>query len=281
MAADHEYRKQRAAGHGAGRDDCLRYGWPSQQNRILFWCGHDQSRELPDYGSVCCSDLHSATGIRAGNSTAAQAVERGGPGSRSGQPGHGYDRNYRRCYTVCRGRSRSGDPMHCPGFDGGLSDCDAGRSWRSCATRRPDRSGAGSGEQQIGLRDCDHRRNARNCVVYKPRQDDVGRNSAGSSGGSMKIVAVTACPTGIAHTYMAAARLEKVARELGHEIKVETQGAMGIENRLSDQDIREAKAAIFAVDVNVEGRERFHGMKIVEVPLQEAIKNTRAVFAKV
>ena len=97
----------------------------------------------------------------------------------------------------------------------------------------------------------------------------------------MKIVAVTACPTGIAHTYMAAARLEKVATELGHEIKVETQGAMGIENRLSDQDIREAKAAIFAVDINVEGRERFHGMKIIEVPLQEAIKNTRGVFAKI
>jgi len=97
----------------------------------------------------------------------------------------------------------------------------------------------------------------------------------------MKIVAVTACPTGIAHTYMAAARLEKVARELGHEIKVETQGAMGIENRLSDKDIREAKVAIFAVDINVEGRERFQGMKIVEVPLQEAIKNTREVFAKV
>ena len=97
----------------------------------------------------------------------------------------------------------------------------------------------------------------------------------------MKIVAVTACPTGIAHTYMAAARLEKVARELGHEIKVETQGAMGIENRLSDKDIREAKVAIFAVDINVEGRERFQGMKIVEVPLQEAIKNTREVFGKI
>ena len=97
----------------------------------------------------------------------------------------------------------------------------------------------------------------------------------------MKIVAVTACPTGIAHTYMAAARLEKVARELGHEIKVETQGAMGIENRLSEKDIREAKVAIFAVDINVEGRERFQGMKIVEVPLQEAIKNTRGVFAKI
>ena len=97
----------------------------------------------------------------------------------------------------------------------------------------------------------------------------------------MKIVAVTACPTGIAHTYMAAARLEKVAKELGHEIKVETQGAMGIENKLSDADIRQAQAAIFAVDIKVEGRDRFKNIKIIEVPLQEAIKHTKEVFAKI
>ena len=97
----------------------------------------------------------------------------------------------------------------------------------------------------------------------------------------MKIVAVTACPTGIAHTYMAAARLEKTAKDLGHEIKVETQGALGIENRLSENDIRQASVAIFAVDINVEGRERFKGVKIIEVPLQDAIKNARAVFEKI
>lgn len=96
----------------------------------------------------------------------------------------------------------------------------------------------------------------------------------------MKIVAVTACPTGIAHTYMAAARLEKVAKDLGHEIKVETQGSLGIENALSENDIRQAQVAIFAVDINVEGRDRFKGVRVVEVPLQEAIKNTRDVFAK-
>jgi len=97
----------------------------------------------------------------------------------------------------------------------------------------------------------------------------------------MKIVAITACPTGIAHTYMAAARLEKTAKDLGHEIKVETQGALGIENALSADDIRQAQVAIFAVDINVEGRERFKGMKVIEVPLQDAIKNARAVFDKI
>lgn len=94
----------------------------------------------------------------------------------------------------------------------------------------------------------------------------------------MKIVAVTACPTGIAHTYMAAARLEKVAKELGHEIKVETQGAIGVENALSEGDIRQAQVAILAVDINVEGRNRFQGMKVIEVPLQKAIKNTKEIF---
>lgn len=96
----------------------------------------------------------------------------------------------------------------------------------------------------------------------------------------MKIVAITACPTGIAHTYMAAARLEKVAKEMGHEIKVETQGSLGIENALSPSDIREAQVAIFAVDIAVEGRDRFLGKKVVEVPLRDAIKNTQEIFEK-
>jgi fructose-specific phosphotransferase system IIB component len=97
----------------------------------------------------------------------------------------------------------------------------------------------------------------------------------------MKIVAVTACPTGIAHTYMAAARLEKIAKTLGHEIKVETQGAMGIENKLTDTDIRQAQIAIFAVDIEVEGKERFHGVKVIQVPLQDALKSPEAIFAKI
>lgn len=97
----------------------------------------------------------------------------------------------------------------------------------------------------------------------------------------MNLVAVTACPTGIAHTYMAAERLESVAKSLGHKIKVETQGAMGVENELSLLDIAAADAVILAVDIAVERRERFAGRKIVEVPVQEAIKNPAGVFAKI
>ncbi len=96
----------------------------------------------------------------------------------------------------------------------------------------------------------------------------------------MKVVAVTACTTGIAHTYMAAEQLEKTAQALGHEIKVETQGAMGIENELSDADIAAAQAVIFAADIEVERRERFDHVRVLEVPLQEAIKNPKGVFAK-
>jgi fructose-specific phosphotransferase system IIB component len=96
----------------------------------------------------------------------------------------------------------------------------------------------------------------------------------------MKIVAVTACPTGIAHTYMAAEQLEKTAKAAGHQIRVETQGAMGIENELSGKDIKEADVAIFAVDIEVEKLERFEGKKMIRVGVSEAIKNPKAVLAK-
>jgi PTS system fructose-specific IIB component/fructose-specific PTS system IIB-like component len=96
----------------------------------------------------------------------------------------------------------------------------------------------------------------------------------------MKIVAVTACPTGIAHTYMAAEQLEKTAKKLGHSIKVETQGAMGIENELSQEEIDAADVAIFASDIAVERPERFAAIRTVEVPVQAALKNPEAIFQK-
>ena len=94
----------------------------------------------------------------------------------------------------------------------------------------------------------------------------------------MKIVAITACPTGIAHTYMAAEQLEKAAKALGHEIKIETQGAMGAENELSEADIHSADVAIFAVGIEVEDRHRFEDIKVVEVSVQAAIKTPKDVI---
>jgi len=94
----------------------------------------------------------------------------------------------------------------------------------------------------------------------------------------MKIVAVTACPTGIAHTYMAAEMLEKRARELGHQIKVETQGALGIENELTPADVQSADVVVFAADIDVEKKERFEGKKIIELSVSQAIKNPAKIF---
>jgi fructose-specific phosphotransferase system IIB component len=97
----------------------------------------------------------------------------------------------------------------------------------------------------------------------------------------MKIVAVTACPTGIAHTYMAAEQLEKTAKSLGHQIKVETQGAMGVENELGENEIRQAQVAIFAIDIEIEKRERFEQLRVIQVSVQEVIKNPMSVFRRI
>jgi PTS system fructose-specific IIB component/fructose-specific PTS system IIB-like component len=79
---------------------------------------------------------------------------------------------------------------------------------------------------------------------------------------------------------MAAEQLEKTAKKLGHSIKVETQGAMGIENELSQKEIDAADVAIFASDIAVERPERFAAIRTVEVPVQAALKNPEAIFQK-
>ncbi|MGB2080047.1 MAG: PTS fructose transporter subunit IIB [Vibrio sp.] len=77
----------------------------------------------------------------------------------------------------------------------------------------------------------------------------------------MKIVAVTACPTGIAHTYMAAEELKNAANALNLNIHIETQGAMGIENKLSIQDIMRADVALIVSDIDIEQAQRFDAAK--------------------
>ncbi len=87
-----------------------------------------------------------------------------------------------------------------------------------------------------------------------------------------KILAVTACPTGVAHTYMAAESLIKAAKDKDIPLKVETRGAVGVENELSDQEIAEAHAIIVAADTDVL-ESRFAGKPVVRVPVAQAIKN--------
>lgn len=95
----------------------------------------------------------------------------------------------------------------------------------------------------------------------------------------MKILAVTSCPTGIAHTYMAAEALQMAAKELGYEIKVETQGSVGAENVITEKDIKEANAVIIAADTNVD-KARFKGMPLIEVPVKDAIKDSKGLIER-
>ncbi|MFC1763834.1 PTS fructose transporter subunit IIB [Planctomycetota bacterium] len=96
----------------------------------------------------------------------------------------------------------------------------------------------------------------------------------------MNIAAITACPTGIAHTYMAAKKLEIVAKELGHQIKVETQGAMGVENELSSVDLDNAEVVILAADIAVEKASRLDGLRTVRIPIHDVLKDAQAVFSQ-
>jgi fructose-specific phosphotransferase system IIB component len=97
----------------------------------------------------------------------------------------------------------------------------------------------------------------------------------------MKIVAVTACPTGVAHTYMAKKALEDAAKKLGYSIKVETQGAIGIENEITIKDIANADVAILAVEVGIAKQERFKDIKKVNVPVNTAIKQPESLLRKI
>ncbi|ENM5894732.1 PTS sugar transporter subunit IIA [Vibrio mimicus] len=95
--------------------------------------------------------------------------------------------------------------------------------------------------------------------------------------GQAEILAVTSCPSGVAHTFLAAKSLEKAACLLGVKIKVETQGANGIINRITAKDVQRAKRVIFAHDVAIKEPERFKHIKIIDVTTKDAILNAAAL----
>lgn len=95
--------------------------------------------------------------------------------------------------------------------------------------------------------------------------------------GQMKILAVTGCPTGIAHTFMAAESLEKTAKAKGCFIKVETRGSGGAKNVLTDEEIREADCIIVAADTKVP-MDRFDGKKLIEVPVSDGISKAEQLI---
>jgi PTS system fructose-specific IIB component len=93
----------------------------------------------------------------------------------------------------------------------------------------------------------------------------------------MNIVAVTACPTGIAHSQMAAENLETTAEEMGHEIKVEVQGSMGAENELTADDIANADVVIITADTSVQ-QDRFEGKPVVKKTVKDGVNDAEGVI---
>ncbi|UOQ45876.1 fructose-specific PTS transporter subunit EIIC [Halobacillus salinarum] len=114
-------------------------------------------------------------------------------------------------------------------------------------------------------------------INAKEAEEDEGEVTTDAS--DSKILAVTACPTGIAHTYMAADKLKDTAKEMGVNIKVQTNGSSGVKNRLTDEDIKEADAIIVAADTKVD-MDVFHGKPVIEVPVAKAIHEPKELITK-
>nr|WP_278335680.1 PTS fructose-like transporter subunit IIB [Clostridium paraputrificum] len=97
----------------------------------------------------------------------------------------------------------------------------------------------------------------------------------------MKVVGVTSCPSGVAHTYMAAEALVLAGKKHGVEVIIETQGGAGIENPLTKKDIGEAVCVILTNDVSIKGEERFKGKKVIKMGVSDVIKRADALIEKI
>lgn len=97
----------------------------------------------------------------------------------------------------------------------------------------------------------------------------------------MKIVGITACPTGIAHTYITRQKILDAAKECGYSCYIETQGTIGVENELTKQQIEEADVVLLAVDVKISGESRFAGKPTVRCRTEDVMHNTAAFLKKI
>ena len=95
----------------------------------------------------------------------------------------------------------------------------------------------------------------------------------------MKFLAVTACPSGVAHTYMAAEAIQQACEKAGVECKVETQGSIGIENEITAADIATADAVILTTDMPIKNVERFDNIKKVKIGVGPAIKQVEKMIS--
>lgn len=122
--------------------------------------------------------------------------------------------------------------------------------------------------------------NKKEAEKLKAENAEKEEASASVNEGEDFIIAATACPTGIAHTYMAAEALKKAADEMGVKIKIETNGTDGRKNELTSEDIKAAKGVILAVDRNIETA-RFNGKPLIKVGAKEGINNAKGLIQKV
>lgn len=97
----------------------------------------------------------------------------------------------------------------------------------------------------------------------------------------MNIVGIAACTAGIAHTYIAKEKLVTAAEKAGHNIHIETQGTIGVQDRIPDDLVNNADVAIIAADIKVSGKERFKNYKVIEVPTDVVIKSPNKFIKKV
>jgi PTS system fructose-specific IIC component len=118
-----------------------------------------------------------------------------------------------------------------------------------------------------------------NAVEKATELTQVTAPAAEQAAAAKKIVAITACPTGVAHTFMAASALEDEGKRLGYEVKVETRGSVGAKNQLSEQDIKEADMVIIAADIEVD-LARFNGKKLYRTSTGLALKKTEQEINK-
>lgn len=95
------------------------------------------------------------------------------------------------------------------------------------------------------------------------------------------LIAVTACVSGVAHTYMAAERLEKICQQEKWHIKIETQGALGIENPLAEEEIRRADAVLLITDIELAGAERFASSRYVQSGISAFLREPQRVMSAV
>lgn len=95
-----------------------------------------------------------------------------------------------------------------------------------------------------------------------------------------EILAITSCPTGIAHTYMAAEALEKMGEQLGHKVKVETHGSSGVKNKFTKEEIKNAKAVIIAADTKID-LSRFDGKKLIKAKVADGINRPQELIERV